>query len=57
MDNEQFKFGSTLRSTTGFWASIKEALKKAYLTRIKGFSLDTICVATLLFEGNDYCYV
>lgn len=52
MDNEQFKFGTSLRATTGFWASVKEALKKTYLTRIKGFSLDTLCVATLLFEGE-----
>lgn len=30
-----------------------QTLKQAYVTKIKGFKWDSICVATLLFEGYD----
>ena len=33
-------------------ASFVEGLKKLYITRIKGFNLTNISVATLLFEGT-----
>ena len=34
------------------FASFVEGLKKVYITRIKGFDLHKISVATLLFEGT-----
>ncbi|XP_049801936.1 alkyldihydroxyacetonephosphate synthase isoform X2 [Schistocerca nitens] len=52
MDNEQFKFGQSLRQPTGYMGLLLEGLKKLYITKIKGFDLDTLCVATLLFEGD-----
>lgn len=52
MDNEQFKFGQTLRPESGWAGSMLQSLKHAYITRIKCFKWDMICVATLLFEGN-----
>jgi len=33
-------------------ASFVEGFKKLYITRIKGFDLQNISVATLLFEGT-----
>ena len=35
------------------FASFVEGLKKLYITRIKGFDLHKISVATLLFEGTN----
>lgn len=52
MDNEQFQFGQSLRPEVGWGGLILQGLKHAYITRIKGFKWDQICVATLLFEGN-----
>nr|XP_014280538.1 alkyldihydroxyacetonephosphate synthase isoform X3 [Halyomorpha halys] len=53
MDNEQFQFGQTLRpKNSSYWSSFTENFKKAYLKHIKGFDLNLICVATLLFEGE-----
>lgn len=52
MDNEQFKFGLALRSAPSFLGHFLETLKQAYLTRIKGFNWNTLCVTTLLFEGT-----
>ncbi|XP_046989334.1 alkyldihydroxyacetonephosphate synthase [Schistocerca americana] len=52
MDNEQFKFGQSLKQPTGYMGLLLEGLKKLYITKIKGFDLDTLCVATLLFEGD-----
>ncbi len=34
------------------FANFVEGLKKLYITRIKGFDLKKISVATLLFEGT-----
>lgn len=33
------------------FTNFMDGLKKFYITRIKGFDLHTIAVATLLFEG------
>jgi len=33
-------------------ASFVDGLKKLYITKIKGFDLNSISVATLLFEGT-----
>ena len=52
MDNEQFKFGQALRAEPSWGGLILQGLKHAYITRIKGFDWDTLCVATLLFEGH-----
>lgn len=53
MDNEQFQFGHALKPEVGsFLASFVEGLKKLYITKIKGFDLLKIAVATLLFEGT-----
>ncbi len=52
MDNDQFKFGHSLRAPEGYLGALKGSLKSFYLTKIKGFDLDQICVATLLFEGR-----
>jgi len=37
---------------SSFMASFVEGLKKLYITKIKGFDLNSISVATLLFEGT-----
>ena len=37
---------------SSFVASFVEGLKKLYITKIKGFDLNSISVATLLFEGT-----
>lgn len=52
MDNEQFKFGHSLRPIEGYLGSLKSSLKSFYLTKFKGFDLNQICVVTLLFEGR-----
>ena len=36
----------------GLFASFVEGLKKLYITKIKGFDLTAISVATLVFEGT-----
>ncbi|KYN32164.1 Alkyldihydroxyacetonephosphate synthase [Trachymyrmex septentrionalis] len=52
MDNEQFQMGQTLRPESGWGGLILQGLKHMYITRIKGFRWDQICVATLLMEGD-----
>lgn len=53
LDNEQFIFGQALKpEAESFLTSISDALKKFYVTTIKGFDINTMCVATLLFEGD-----
>lgn len=52
MDNEQFKFGQSLRPTPGYFGLILDGLKKLYITKIKGFNVNSMCVMTLLFEGD-----
>ncbi len=48
-----FHKGHALKpETKSFLASFVEGLKKLYITRIKGFDLHKISVATLLFEGT-----
>ena len=53
MDNDQFKFGHALKQASSLFGLISDGIKKAYITRIKGFDVDRMCVATLLFEGSD----
>lgn len=52
MDNEQFKFGQALRPGTSWFGSLLQGIKHAYITKVKGFNWDSLCVATLLFESN-----
>ena len=53
MDNEQFIFGQALKpGTASIFQSIVDGFKKFYVTKVKGFDVNSICVATLLMEGN-----
>ncbi|KRT84991.1 hypothetical protein AMK59_1739, partial [Oryctes borbonicus] len=52
MDNEQFKFGQSLKPVASILSTFVDGLKKFYVTRIKGFDMDSMVVMTLLFEGD-----
>ncbi|CAG9824150.1 unnamed protein product [Phaedon cochleariae] len=52
MDNEQFKFGMILKPEASYLESVMDKLKKLYITKVKGFDEDSMCVMTLLFEGD-----
>lgn len=52
MDNIQFRFGQALRPVENTYRNLLDSFKKTYLTRVYGFRLDSICVMTLLFEGD-----
>ncbi|PNF23665.1 Alkyldihydroxyacetonephosphate synthase [Cryptotermes secundus] len=52
MDNEQFKFGQSLRPVPGYFGLLLDGLKKIYITKIKGFDVNQMCVTTLVFEGD-----
>ncbi|XP_044759710.1 alkyldihydroxyacetonephosphate synthase [Coccinella septempunctata] len=53
MDNEQFKFGLILKPDAGRFAALLDIFKKFYITKIKGYGFNTLCVMTLLFEGDE----
>lgn len=52
MDNEQFKFGQALRPVPGYVGLVLDGLKKLYITKIKGFDVNSMCVMTLVLEGD-----
>lgn len=52
MDNEQFLFGQALKLEHGVLTSFLEGIKRFLLTKVKGYDLKKISVATLLFEGD-----
>lgn len=52
MDNEQFKIGQALRPVENAFGNMLDILKKTYLTRVHGFRLESICVMTIIFEGD-----
>eukprot|EP01117_Protostelium_nocturnum_P006858 TRINITY_DN2456_c1_g2_i1.p1 TRINITY_DN2456_c1_g2~~TRINITY_DN2456_c1_g2_i1.p1 ORF type:complete len:623 (+),score=238.65 TRINITY_DN2456_c1_g2_i1:97-1965(+) len=53
VDNAQFKFGQVLKPEDhSQWNEWVDAAKKWYVTAWKGFSIDKMTAATLLFEGN-----
>lgn len=52
MDNEQFQFGLALRPKYTAADSVLQSLKQAFITGVKGFDWNELCVATLLYEGN-----
>lgn len=56
MDNTQFRFGQALRPVENTFGNLLDAFKKTYLTRVCGFRLESICVMTLLFEGDFFTY-
>lgn len=53
MDNEQFKFGMALKGKPTYFGLVLDGLKKMYITKIKGFNVNKMCVMTLLFEGDE----
>lgn len=53
IDNDQFKFGQALKPQSTFFGSVIEGMKKAYITKLKGFDINQMCVATLVFEGDE----
>nr|XP_023015094.1 alkyldihydroxyacetonephosphate synthase [Leptinotarsa decemlineata] len=53
MDNDQFKFGLILKPKPNRFESLVDGFKKFYVTKLKGFEPDHMCVMTLLFEGED----
>lgn len=52
MDNTQFRFGQALRPVDSTLGKLLDACKKTYLTYVCGFRLESLCVMTLLFEGD-----
>jgi len=52
MDNEQFVFGQALKTSSGYLSYLANAISHFYLTRIKGFDMSKICVATVVTEGT-----
>lgn len=53
MDNSQFKFGQALKpEVAGMFSSFIDGIKKFYVTKIKRYDPEKMCVATLLFEGD-----
>lgn len=52
IDNEQFGFGQALKVDGGFFSQVADKLKIFALTKIKGYDLKKLTVATLLFEGD-----
>lgn len=53
MDNEQFRFGHSLKPDGGLLDGAFDGLKRFYLTKIKGIDLFKISAMTLLFEGAE----
>lgn len=53
IDNEQFHLGQTLKPAPTAFGSFLEVLKTTYLTKVKGFDMNQLCVATLLYEGSE----
>lgn len=52
IDNEQFGFGQALKLDGGFFSHAMDKVKMFALTKIKGYDLKKLTVATLLFEGD-----
>ncbi|KAJ2939722.1 hypothetical protein O0L34_g17915 [Tuta absoluta] len=52
MDNEQFRFGLALKTESSWGGVLLDGLKRFYITSIKGFQPDKLCVVTLLMEGT-----
>lgn len=54
IDNSQFQFGQALKpKNDSIIDHATEWFKKIYVTKIMGFNPDTMCVMSLLFEGEE----
>uniref|UniRef100_A0AC35TGX1 Alkylglycerone-phosphate synthase n=1 Tax=Rhabditophanes sp. KR3021 TaxID=114890 RepID=A0AC35TGX1_9BILA len=53
VDNTQFILGQALKTESpSMWATFTSSLAKFYITKIKGFKVDCMTVATCVFEGS-----
>uniref|UniRef100_A0A0N5A1U2 Alkylglycerone-phosphate synthase n=1 Tax=Parastrongyloides trichosuri TaxID=131310 RepID=A0A0N5A1U2_PARTI len=52
VDNQQFQMGQAMKTQTSYWKTFTSSLAKFYVTKIKGFKVDEIVVATCVFEGS-----
>lgn len=54
MDNIQFQLGQALKpqTATPLRSAALDVVKRAYVVNYKGFQPETMCAATLLFEGS-----
>jgi len=52
VDNEQFKFGQALKEVPSLIGHVLDGFKRLYVTKIKGYNVHKMVVATLVFEGN-----
>ncbi|EQC39987.1 hypothetical protein SDRG_02647 [Saprolegnia diclina VS20] len=54
LDNTQFQLGQALKpaSSHPLTAHLISLATKAYVTKIKGFDVNSMCAATILFEGT-----
>eukprot|EP01084_Bolivina_argentea_P242451 406724_1 len=49
VDNTQFKLSQTFKSTT---SKVSSFVSKLYVTKWRGFSVDEMCAATIVYEGS-----
>uniref|UniRef100_F1KYD5 Alkylglycerone-phosphate synthase n=1 Tax=Ascaris suum TaxID=6253 RepID=F1KYD5_ASCSU len=52
VDNEQFLMGQALKLEETFWKSLSSKLAKLYVTRWKGFKIEEMVAATIVYEGS-----
>uniref|UniRef100_A0A0N5C879 Alkylglycerone-phosphate synthase n=1 Tax=Strongyloides papillosus TaxID=174720 RepID=A0A0N5C879_STREA len=53
VDNTQFQMGQAMKTKNpSYWKAFTSELAKFYVTKIKGFKVDEIVVATCVFEGT-----
>lgn len=52
MDNEQYKLGMSLRVAPSWARYIQQGLQMLYITKIKGFDPNKMCLTTLIYEGE-----
>jgi len=52
VDNIQFQFGQALKTEQSFSEDVIDAIKKFYVTKIKGYNPESMTAATALFEGT-----
>lgn len=57
MDNEQFRFGQSLKGKSSRFAAFLDKVKLFYLSQVKGFDPLSMCVMTLLHEGTSTAVV
>ncbi len=52
VDNQQFRFSMALKPKKSLLPTQKSKLEKLFVTKLKGFDPETMCAATLVFEGS-----